>query len=359
MANPNPNDLIQGDHRRFKSGHMFANAMGDGYRNKDFRKPQANKKVQAEEDNYSTGDDLYDYRDGDRLVYKAPPQKYIPCDYRVHGDVPYVERCQQPCYKFPPARKEGPPKNQAQQAQPRPNKNQFELLRETFIKSNNIPDKIINRCKVPEVSPQLKNEFIKDCCDVAVDMNYVEKNSKGQHILKPQFRGLQQGHASDHSDLTYSKHHGDVYSTDQFSDEQESSEEKAKRPLMNYRPQNTAVTVKPSARSNGTSRSKKAEELVNLQKLKSDIIEVIQDGIQKIEKTTCEKPSGESQNLQNSSTSINNQNSDLLQSDVLTTFVKQLRDNHLGNILHEVKNLHFLESLPERCQNDVNKKREA
>lgn len=345
--------------QRYKNGYMHA--MGDGYRNPDIRKFQANKKVQAEDDNYSSGDDAYDHVAGDRLTYKAPPgqpKHFNPrYDYRIHGDVPYVERVQQQQH-WRYQRQEAPPKPRAQTApQTKQAKNQmkFEQLRDTFINvnSNPNPDKNMNRFKFPDTPQEVKDEFIKECCEEAYNMNLVEKNSKGQHLLKTPFRPPQ-GHESDHSENTYTHQQEDLFSnSDQFS---ESSEEKGKkRPTNNHR---TGVNNKPSARSNGTNRSKKAEELVNLQKLKSDIIEVIQDGIQKIEKTTCEKPSRESQNLPHSSTSSTNQNSDILQCDILTTFVKQLRDNHLGNILHEVKNLHFLESLPERCQNDLNKKRE-
>lgn len=223
------------------------------------------------------------------------------------------------------------------------------------MNSKNNGDKKLNHLKFPDTPQEVKDEFIKECCAEAYKMDLVTKNSKGEHLLRTSFRAPP-GNDSDHSDNTFTHHQGDFFSnSDQFS-EQESSEEKGKKRMMNNPRQ--PVLNKPSARSNGTTRSKKAEELVNLQKLKSDIIEVIQDGIQKIEKTTCEKPSRESQNLPQSTTSITNQNSDILQSDILTTFVKQLRDQHLGNILHEVKNLHFLESLPERCQNDLNKKRE-
>ncbi|KAL5281041.1 hypothetical protein ACFFRR_004828 [Megaselia abdita] len=292
MATQNLNDLIQGERRRLK---IFSNAMGDGYRNPDFRKPLANKKVQAEEDNYSTDDD---FRAGDRTVYNSPPQKYM--------DIPHSEKYQQQQYlKHPPiSRKEFPLKPVPQQESLRQNKNKFEQLQEKFIQANKIP---------------------------------------GKHISKTKFRSYYPGHDSDPSDMTYTN---DNYFNDQF----------IKPDLKKQRPKK--LSIKPSARSNGTTRSKKAEELVKIQTLKSDIIEVIQDGIQKIEKTTCEKPSRESQILGNSTTSFNQNSSDIFQSDVVTTFVKELRDNHLGNILHEVKNLHFLDSLPERCLNDLNKKRD-
>lgn len=357
MANQNLCDMGQSDRRRLKNG-MYAYAMGDGYRNPDFqRKLQlANKKIQAEDDIYSTGDEMCDYRAGDRLVYKQPPsQQHTPqnprCDFRIHGDVPYVERYQQQGWKYPVINKaEIKPRPSTQPKTQLRTQPQFEHFKEKFMQTYHLPEKL------PEPTIQDKNEFMKECCEVAMRGGFVEKNSKGEHLLKPQFRP-RQAKDSEHSDGTYTNHQTcGMHSPSDFTD-QESSEEKAKRPVVNNRGA-TTVTIKPSARSNNTSRSKKAEELVNLQRLKSDIIEVIQDGIQKIEKNTSEKPSAESQNVPNSQTSITNQNTDVLQSDVLTTFVKQLRDNHLGNILHEVKNLHFLESLPERCQNDLNKKRE-
>lgn len=339
MANQNACDSAQGDRRRSKATgqQLFANAMGDGNRNPDSRKLQSNKKVQAEEENYSTGDESYDYRAGDRGIHRSAQQKYsTQCEYLLYDEVPYVGGCPQHSWKHPLVSRPEVMHKPTQQ-QPKSNKTKLDFLKDKFKQVNNMPDD-----KAMEASTRDKNEFIQECYEEAAKM-------KGHSILKHHIH--HPGHVSNHSDGTYINAQDEIYShSDQFTD-QESSEEKQKKPIINILRSKAAYT-KPSARSNCTSRSKKAEELVNLQRLKSDIIEVIQDGIQKIGKTTSENPSRESQNIQNSATSITNQNSsDILQSDVLTSFVKQLRDNHLGNILHEVKNLHFLESLPERCQN--------
>lgn len=337
MANQDIWDVKQGERRRLKTSNslMFANAMGDGCQSSDFRKLQANKKVQAEDDNCTSGDEIYNYYGAGDRACRIPPQRYIPpCDY-CNCNMHYTGRCKQCWYYSADAR------------QLKTTLSPLQELQEQLSQAHRLSENI-NREKAQEAPRQDEDKTIKDCCDEAFKMNYVDRNFKEQLLFKPKF---QQDHTSDRSESSDINHR--TYSNSyEFSDAESSKEKEKSRPQR--------VPSKPSVRSNGTARSKKADELMNLQKLKSEIIEVIQDGIKKIEKTTIDKPSEESQNIRNSATSVTNHNSsDVLHSDVLTTFVKQLRDNHLRNILLEVQNLNFLESLPERCHSDLNKRRDC